>query len=261
MKKLFFSSIIIIIGLAGYAQKTTVSDTVSASTEASKTSSLDFNVELKTSHLWRGLVINGSMTAMGNIHYALDKKQNLTIGVWGGNGFDGNYKEIDYYVQYQSKGFSIGLWDLFNTTSVEKPAVFNYDRKTTTHILDFRTSYQFPKDFPLRIEADVLLYGNDRELISNLDYKNRYSTYVELGYPLLKNEKIALDAYLGAGFALDGKSHLYTNEPNSNFDIVNTGIKASKNITVLQYKLPVSAVAMWDPTLKIARVQLGVVLF
>ena len=76
-----------------------------------------------------------------------------------------------------------------------------------------------------------------------------------------KNEKIALDAYLGAGFALDGKSHLYTNEPNSNFDIVNTGIKASKNITVLQYKLPVSAVAMWNPTLKIARVQLGVVLF
>lgn len=84
---------------------------------------------------------------------------------------------------------------------------------------------------------------------------------MELRYPSLENKKIALDAYLGAGFALDGKSHLYTNEPNSNFDIVNSGIKAFKNITVLHYKLPVSAVAMRNPTLKIARVQLGVALF
>jgi hypothetical protein len=218
-------------------------------------------VELKTSHLWRGLVINNSMTAMGNIHSALDKKQKVTIGIWGGNGFDGNYKEINYYIQYQSKGFKVGLWDLFNTTNVEKPAVFNYDRKSTTHILDLRTSYQFLEEFPLRIEADVLVYGNDRELISNLDYKNRYSTYVELGYPLMKNEKIVLDAFLGAGFALNGKSHLYTTEPNSNFDIVNTGIKVSKDMSILNYKLPVSALAMWNPALKIARVQLGIVLF
>lgn len=105
------------------------------------------------------------------------------------------------------------------------------------------------------------MYGNDRELISNLDYKNRYSTYVELGYPLMKNEKIVLDAFLGAGFALNGKSHLYTTEPNSNFDIVNTGIKVSKDVSILNYKLPVSVLAMWNPALKIARVQLGIVLF
>ena len=261
MRKLFFTTIISIIGLAGYAQETPVADTIPAAVANTKTNRLDFDVELKTSHLWRGLVINGSMTAMGNIHYALDKKRNLTVGLWGGNGFDGEYKEIDYYIQYKKNGFSIALWDLFNTTNIENPAVFNYDRKTTTHILDLRTSYQFPDRFPLRIEADFLLYGNDRELMDNLDYKNRYSTYVELGYPLLKNQKITLEAYLGAGFALNGESHLYTNDPNSNFDIVNTGIRAFKNIHILNYKLPVSVVAMWNPALKIARIQLGVVLF
>jgi hypothetical protein len=45
-----------------------------------KTSRLDFNVNLRTSHLWRGLVINDGMTATGYIHYALDKKQNYTVG-------------------------------------------------------------------------------------------------------------------------------------------------------------------------------------
>lgn len=77
----------------------------------------------------------------------------------------------------------------------------------------------------------------------------------------MKSQKITLQAYLGAGFALNGASHLYTDDPNSNFDIVNTGIKAYKNIHILNYKLPVSAVAMWNPALKIARIQLGVVLF
>jgi hypothetical protein len=51
-----------------------------------KTSRLDFNVNLRTSHLWRGLVINDGMTATGYIHYALDKKQNYTVVFWG---FDG----------------------------------------------------------------------------------------------------------------------------------------------------------------------------
>lgn len=261
MRKLFFTTIISIMGMAGYTQEIPVTDSIPTAIESTKPNRLDFDLTLKTNHLWRGLVINGSMTAMGNIHYGLDKKQNLSVGLWGGNGFDGQYKEINYYIQYQNNGFSIALWDLFNTTNIESPAVFNYDRKSTTHILDLRTSYQFSEQFPLRLEADFLLYGNDRELLDNLDYKNRYSTYVELGYPLLKNQKIILEAYLGAGFALNGASHLYTNDPNSNFDIVNTGIRTFKNIQILHYNVPVSAVAMWNPALKIARIQLGVVLF
>ena len=70
-----------------------------------------------------------------------------------------------------------------------------------------------------------------------------------------------LEAYLKTGFAFNSASHLYTNEPDSNFDIVNTGIRIYKNIQILHYNVPVSAIAMWNPTLKIARIQLGVVWF
>ncbi|SNR33674.1 hypothetical protein [Flavobacterium sp. ov086] len=256
MKKLLLSSMIAIIGLTGYAQ-----DSAPENTATKEPSRLNYNVTLTTSHLWRGLIINPSMTVMGDIHYALDKKQNFSVGVWGGNGFDGKYTEVDYYVQYKHKGLTIGLWDLFNTTNVVHPEVFNYDKNTTTHLIDLRTSYRFSEKFPLRVEADIILYGNDKELTANLDYKNRYSTYVELGYPLIKNEQITLDAYMGAGFSLDGRSNLYLTDPNSNFGIVNTGLKASKNITVLQYKLPVFAGIMWNPAEKYTRMQLGVSLF
>jgi hypothetical protein len=256
MKKLLIYSMVLIIGLAGYAQE--IPPEITTTKEPGR---LNFNVGLETSHLWRGLIINPGITITGDIHYTFDKKQNFSVGIWGGNGFDGKYTEVDYYVQYKHKGLTVGLWDLFNTTNVEHPEVFNYDKNATTHLIDFRSSYRFPEQFPLRIEADIILYGNDRELTSDLNYKNRYSTYVELGYPIIKNEQINLDGYIGGSFSLDGKSNLYSTNLNQNFNIVNAGLKASKEISILQYKLPVYAGIMWNPSEKYTRMQIGVSLF
>ena len=263
MKKKLLVAVILLTGLAVYAQKTIVPDTINASKAEIKTSRLDFNVNLRTSHLWRGLVINDGMTATGYIHYALDKKQNYTVGFWGGAGFDGKYTEINYFVQYQKNNLSIALWDLFNTTGIETPRVFNYDKRTTTHLIDLRTSYRFPGNFPIRIEADVLLYSglNDRELNNSNDYRSKHSTYVEVSYPLIRDQKVNLNVFMGAAFPINGSKHLYTNKIESNFDIVNTGMTVTKNIEIFDYKLPVSATAMWNPANKIARIQLDVGLF
>lgn len=256
MKKLFLFSMMSIIGLTGYAQESTTKTDI-----VKEPNRLDFNIGLETSHLWRGLIINPSMTVTADLHYALDKKQNFTVGVWGGNGFDGKYTEVDYYVQYKHKGVTLGLWDLFNMTNVVHPEVFNYDKNSTTHLIDLRTSYRFSEKFPLRVEADIILYGNDRELTSDLNYKNRYSTYLEVGYPLIKNDKITLDSYIGTAFSLDGKSNLYASDTDHNFNIVNAGLKASKDVYILQHKLPVYAGIMWNPAEKYTRMQLGVSLF
>ena len=103
MKTNIFYTPFLCLGLNAYAQKTIVSDTVKTYKTEIKTSRLDFNVNLRTSHLWRGLVINDGMTATGYIHYALDKKQNYTVGFWCGARFDRKYTEINYFVQYQKK--------------------------------------------------------------------------------------------------------------------------------------------------------------
>jgi hypothetical protein len=263
MKQFILAVVTSVTGLSSYGQKPTVSDTILNPKEEIKISRLDFNVNLRTSHLWRGLVINDGMTATAFIHYALDKKQNFTTGLWGGAGFDGRYTEINYFVQYQKNNFSIGLWDLFNTTGINTPRVFNYDKNTTTHLIDLRTSYRFPKTFPLRIEADVLLYSglNDRERIDSDYFRSRNSTYVELSFPIIRDQKTNLNIYLGAAFPINGSKHLYTNKTQSSFDIVNTGMTVTKNIEILNYKLPVSATAMWNPANKIARIQLDVSLF
>lgn len=263
MKKFIIAVVTLVTGLASYGQKTTATDTIFSSKEELKKSRLDFNVNLRTSHLWRGLVINDGMTATGYIHYALDKEQNVTVGLWGGAGFDGKYTEINYFIQFQKNNFSIGLWDLFNTTGINTPRVFNYDKRTTTHLIDLRTSYRFPETFPLRIEADVLLYSglNDREPRNNNNYLSRNSTYVELSYPLIRDQKVNLNVFMGVAFPITGTKHLYTSKTISDFDIVNTGVTVTKNIEIFHYKLPVSATAMWNPANKIARIQLDVNLF
>jgi hypothetical protein len=57
--------------------------------------------------------------------------------------------------------------------------------------IDLRTSYRFPGNFPIRIEADVLLYSglNDRELNNSNDYRSKHSTYVEVSYPFIRDQK------------------------------------------------------------------------
>ncbi|MCG9791331.1 hypothetical protein [Flavobacterium algicola] len=263
MNKFIIAAVISFTGWISHAQEAVKKDSSAVVPIETQPSRLDFNVGIETSHLWRGLVINDGMTATGNIHYALNKSQTFKVGIWGGAGFDGNYREINYYVQYQKNNLSIGLWDLFNTTGIETPKVFNYDKLTTTHIIDLRTSYRFPEAFPIRIEADILLYSglNDRELDSNNEYRSRNSTYVELSYPVIVDQKVNLNAFVGAAFPLNGSKHLFTTKANSDFDIVNAGITATKNIEIFNYKLPVSATAMWNPANKIARIKLDINLF
>ncbi|AWG20151.1 hypothetical protein FFWV33_00750 [Flavobacterium faecale] len=264
MKNFLIATALSFAGLNGYAQNATEIDTIEKKQiSTTKPSRLDFNVLLETSHLWRGLVINDGMTATGNIHYAVNKSQTMKVGIWGGAGFDGKYREINYYVQYQKNNLSIAIWDLFNTTGIETPKVFNYDKNSTTHIIDLRTSYRFNDNFPLRIEADMLLYSglNDRELNSSNEYRSRNSTYVELSYPVIRDQVVTLNAFVGGAFPLNGSKHLFTNKTESSFDIVNAGITASKSIEIFQYKLPVSATAMWNPSNKIARIKLDVNLF
>lgn len=163
-------------------------------------------------------------------------------------------------MQYASNGFSIGLWDLFNTRGVASPDVWDYDKESTGHLLDLRTSYNFGKEFPLTLEADVLLYGSGDSQLNDGDLEQRYSTYVQVSYPLVKDSKVNLNAFAGAGFSLNGDTHLY-GDGEENFDLVNVGLTASKTLKFLDLSIPVSATTLWNPALKFARVQLAATIF
>lgn len=238
---------------------------VSAQEVELKDSPIDFHVDIKSDHLWRGLVITDQPMVAVFSKLKLNKSSSFTTGFWGGMSFsndsDGtSYKEINYYVQYAKNGFSIGVWDLFNTRSVATPDVWDYDKKTSTHLIDLRTSYTFNDSFPLRLEADVLLFGSGDSQLDNSEFEQRYSTYVELSYPLIRQSKVNLRGFVGAGFSFNGDTHLY-GDGDQNFDLVNVGLTATKTLKFLDLRIPVSATTFWNPSQRIARVQLAVSLF
>ena len=230
-----------------------------------KDSPIDFSVDLKTSHLWRGLIISDKPMAAVFMKLKLNKSGSFSTGFWGGMAFsnesDGtSYKEINYYLQYAKSGFSIGLWNLFNTRGVDSPDIWNYSKETTGHILDLRTSYNFGESFPLSLEANVFLHGSVDAQYTNLNFEQRYSTYVQVSYPLVKESKVDVSGFVGAGFSLNGDSHLY-GDGTRNFDLVNVGFTASKTVKLGNHNLPVTVNTLWNPSVKFARVQLIVQLF
>mgnify|MGYP003632675340 CR=1 FL=1 len=231
-----------------------------------KDSPIDFTIDLKSNHLWRGLIITDKPMLAVKTFITIDKSGNFTVGFWGGMSFsnesDGTYyKEINYYLQYARQGLSIGLWDLFNTRGVENPDVWNYDEKTTGHLLDLRTSYNFGKSFPLILEMDVLLYGSgDAQYDANEKLEQRFSTYVQVSYPVIHDSKVNLSAYTGCAFSFNGDTHLY-GDGEQNFDLVNVGLTATKTLKFADLNIPLSATTMWNPSTKIARIQLALTLF
>ncbi len=235
---------------------------------------LSGSIDLQNNHLWRGLIITDMPVFMAQLGYALDKNKNWEIGFWGASAMardhDGtHYKEINYYIQYSNNNFYIGLWNLFNSrninTDIASDDVFNYSKKRTANILDLRLNYTFGSEFPLYVEADVILYGGAAagEVLLNADGsydKHKHSTYIKLQYPLMKSENLFdLDAFVGGAFAFDGAA-LYGDKDN--FQIVNAGVVASRDIKISDnYSIPIHAQFMWNPTLNYARMQIGATLY
>jgi hypothetical protein len=254
MKKVLYILLAVFAAQISTAQEKTLKD-----------SPLDFSVDLKTSHLWRGLIISDKPMAAVFIKLKLNKSGSFSTGFWGGMAFsnesDGtSYKEINYFLQYAEGGFSIGLWNLFNTRGVVSPDIWNYTKETTGHILDLRTSYSFGESFPLSLEANVFLHGSIDAQYTNFNFEQRYSTYVQVTYPLLKESKVNVSGFVGAGFSLNGDTHLY-GDGTRNFDLVNVGFTASKTVKLGNHNLPVTVNTLWNPSVKFARVQLIVQLF
>lgn len=269
MKKILLTLVLIISGLSLAQEKD------------SDNERLHMTAGLQTNHLWRGLIITDKPIVSAQVYYDLDKSKHFQLGVWGAtavaNDSDGtHYKEINYYIQYSGGGFTVGLWDLYNSrsinTAIASNDIFRYSPNRTAHILDLRSSYQFKENFPLRLEADFLLYGGANAGEVKLNDKgeydsNKYSTYVEVSYPFIRDIKINLKGFVGAGFAFNPgdnkkgeKTFLYGNGKNQ-FDIVNIGFTASKKIKIFESHIPVSVTTMWNPSLKFARIQLATTIF
>jgi hypothetical protein len=237
----------------------------SAASDTAKTpGQVVLRVQVKSSHLWRGFRVTDAPMVGTNAAYVFPGGHWET-GFWGGGGFTGEYREFDYYISFAKNGFRVALWDIYNFSDYMPTdrRLFDYDGATTLHFIDLSVGYQFGKAFPLDVSVATILYGRDRNIIEiqngapRREDRDRFSTYVQLTYPVYDREA-KINLYVAGAFALNGdQAHFYGSKPN----IVNMGVEVSKTFDVNGYQVPASATAMWNPEANFGAVQLALTLF
>jgi len=185
------------------------------------------NVDIYSRFLWRGMQLSTSPSIQPTVKMVNSK---LTLGYWGTYQFDGATPETDLYVSYSlPKGFGVTITDYFVSASdVTIGDYFDIDKATTFHVMEGALTYTGSEKFPIS-----LLYGYN--FYGTAAYKG--SMYAEASYPI-KN----LTVILGAG------NEIYTGKTESDWAIVNAGVKVVKTIKVTNdFSIPLTGQLMLNP--------------
>jgi len=214
-------------------------------------------VDLQNVHLWRGIEVNNGFVIGSDLSIS-DNQDHFRFGLWGGYKLGRNtaseYKEFDYYMQYQINGFKIALWDFNNFSGIEDPQIFCYQTKKTNHFLDLQLSYTLPVEkFPLTLGWATTIWGNDR--YTNLEgndigkTQNVYSTYISADLPVWHSGRWSAAVGLGAAFALnpaEGNDNFKYGEDG--FGLVQATVSVGYDLKVTdKYHIPVTMMGWWNP--------------
>jgi hypothetical protein len=188
---------------------------------------IEVGADLVSSYVWRGMFQTGagfqptlSLSAYG-----------ITMGTWGSTDFSEFAKEVDFYLSYTIKGFSIGLSDYW--WSGQNAAYF---RNRGSHHIEANLSYTFSEKFPLSLEVNTMLSGDE----DKDDFgKKQYSTYISANFPFsFKN----IDCETGIG--ISPRNGMYSNK----FDVVAITAKSTKYLQLSpEFTLPVFVELIFSP--------------
>lgn len=196
-------------------------------------------------HLWRGGEVADGIVVTTDLYYS-DPTGHIEVGLWGGTNGVGEYKEFDYYLRYNLKGFSITLFDTYNFSTYatyNNTEFFNYRADETGRFLDANLVYSFGEKFPLTVSWATILFGRDRD---ELNEENLFSTFCSASYTVYKKEKWTIDTGVGVAFALnevDSSANFYGDKAG----IVEATLRATYHLAINGYEMPITTTAMWNP--------------
>lgn len=251
MKRFLLSAALLLSVLFGYAQET------------DESKSIDFDVQLKNMHYWRGFAVTTAPLIASSLYYQSPNGL-WKMGFWGGMGFNESYREFDYFVSFQKGGFFVSAWDIYNFSAPEisGEGYFDYSNRTTGHFIDLTVGYDFGEAFPLKLAASTIVHGRDSDMIDEEFLERsgrlRYTTYIEATYTVLKNEQAQLQIFVGGALALSGvEETFYANKNSINF----AGLHYQRTITINDYAIPVQLTPAWNPNADHAYMEVAISLF
>lgn len=199
-----------------------------------KNGNFDLSVDLVSRYIWRGLQYCDKPSIQPYMAYT-NKAENFSVGAWGSYSNSTNYGEVDLFMSYSGKYFTLSVWDYFlMNETIPNNKYFNYDNKTTGHSYEASLVLGNFK-IPLQLTSSVFFYGADKDVNGD----NYYSTYFEAAYNLnIANQD--LNIFLG-GTPNEG---LY----GTGAGIVNVGCSLSREIKVTdKFAIPLKGSLVLNP--------------
>lgn len=230
---------------------------------------LNVGADIMSRYVWRGMDYGSSPSIQPTLSFSLG---GFELGYWGAIAMGNNYIESDLYLKYTLKGFTASVTDYFipalandiNDTRYsfcKSPGKIDYDTTTgeninkyTSHSIEATIQYKGPEKFPISVLLGTYIYGNDKsvedtvytdsKLIQSVNFKNRYSTYIELAYSFAIKE-FNFDIFVGA---TPFSSVYSTPAYDGGFAVVNTGITGYRSIKINEnISLPLKASVIFNP--------------
>ncbi|MGD0710477.1 MAG: hypothetical protein ABR968_04790, partial [Bacteroidales bacterium] len=108
------------------------------------TSKINITADFVSRYIWRGLDYGKAPSIQPTFSFI---KSGFEIGAWGAFSTTGSYYELDPYVKYTLKNFTLTFTDYFVNDNCYQPndtRYFNYDKWTTNHIFEGSLQYKGP---------------------------------------------------------------------------------------------------------------------
>ncbi|OFX88751.1 MAG: hypothetical protein A2W99_04600 [Bacteroidetes bacterium GWF2_33_16] len=190
--------------------------------------------DLVSRYIWRGLASSKTPALQPYLEVS---NGGFAIGTWASYTIGQEIiQEIDLYVSYSIGGVTFAITDYFAyEDTLPSFDFFNFSSRSTAHLLDAQLVYEGPESFPIKATLSTLFFGPDK----NVDGKNNYSTYIELGYNFGINDFSILPF---AGFSVNEGFY------NSKAGFINCGITGESEIKVNEnFTVPISVSFITNP--------------
>ncbi len=205
---------------------------LNATAQEEKESPFSLGADMVSRYIFRGLDFGSSPAIQPSLEYS---KSNFTIGMWGSYSLLATPPgiEVDLYANYEFDfGLSLGVTDYyFPGERLKISADSTITSIRTGKYFDYRNFHLFE----LNISQSI---GN-LSLAANWNFYNlNNALYFEVNYGFKY-----FSVFVGAG------NEIYT--INKNFNVVNLGLSASKDIKITEnYALPISASVILNPNVE-----------
>ena len=204
-----------------------------------KAQDLSLGADIVSRYIWRGIESGGnSPSIQPNISFSTG---GFSVGFWGAfpTANPDALNEIDFYTGYaidfgSSSNLYLGITDYMYPNSGVKIGNFNnYDDPDGpgAHYVEANAIYTGPESFPLIFSFNMFVYN-----VANnpMYFEVKYSTTVA---------DVPLDLFIGG---TPGDEAMYYGV--SNFSIINTGFKVTKEIKITDsFSLPVFGSVILNP--------------